>query len=165
MLFLMVCSFGQTEKNNIKTHLDSMYFSEMMQRRVVDDFTHEIKIDCPVLGNSKNTIHLQKSILNGRILYLIDFMVKAPSCVVNGQGVSILFTDGTQITRPLEKIDVDASDGGFEYTALFKLTIDEVKSFSLKTVNKFRLEIFDGVVNAKDAEDFKIYAKNIVLTK
>lgn len=159
-IFALSPLFSQVSKN-----LDSLYFSEMMSRRVVDEFTGEIRIDCPVLGNPQNTIHLIKNISAGRAVYFMRLMTHGSSVVVDGTGVILLFSDGSKITKPSVEIDVDVSDNGYEYTAFFLVNLTDLKTLASKDLKKYRLYIFDGVVNEKDSEDFRIYASQIIKTK
>ena len=139
----------------------------MMERREIDEFTGVIKIDCPVLGTPANTIHLIKLIEKGRSTYFMRLMTHGVSVVVDGVGVIVLFTDGSKLSKANVNIDVDVatSSNDYEYTAFFPLTTTDLGLLSSKTISKFRLYIFDGTVRLKDADDFRIYAKQISKTK
>lgn len=92
-------------------------------------------------------------------------MTHGSSVVVDGTGVILLFSDGSKITKPSVEIDVDVSDNGYEYTAFFLVNLTDLKTLASKDLKKYRLYIFDGVVNEKDSEDFRIYASQIIKTK
>jgi hypothetical protein len=164
-LMIGISSFAQTEKLKSEKYLDSLYFAEMMSRREIDEFEGTIKIDCPTLGTPASTIHLIKIINKGKSVYYMRLMTYGSTAVVDGLGVIVLFTDGTKLTKPNVEIDVDVDDNGFQYTAFFPVTTTDLKTLASKTINKFRLYIFDGSVREKDAADFKVYSKQIVLTK
>jgi len=171
ILVLMFSIFklnAQTEQTGLQHDSltnDKKFYDEMMSRKEKDDFTDEIKIDCPVLGNPMATIHIVKIFRNGKVYYFMDLMTLGSTCVVDGKGVIILFTDGTKLTKSEIEIDVDVSNNDFRYTAFFPLTLNDLNSLSSKIIDKFRLYIFDGKVKSQDADDFKIYTKNLMLTK
>jgi hypothetical protein len=69
---------------------------------------------------------------------------------VDGRGVYIIFTDGTKISFPKEKIDVDAGSDGFRYTAFITLSASSIETFKKKTIAAFKLYIHE--VNDIDIE-------------
>ena len=131
----------------------------------VDDFTDEIRIDCPVLGNPMRTVHLIKFINKDKVQYYFHLMTQGSIAVVDGEGVIILFTDGTKLTKAEVKVNVGASRDGFSYSALVPLNVNDLKILALKNIKKFRLYMFDGELNERESEQFRIYSKNIVLAK
>ena len=160
--------FAQTEqvdRQNEAKYLDSLFLAEMMFRREVDDFTNEIKIDCPVLGTPARTVHLIKTINRGKVQYFMRLMTQGSSVVVDGKGVYILFTNGTKLMKEGAKVTVDTDHNGYSYSAFLLLTSSDLKILASKNIKKFRLYIFDGELNERESEQFRIYAKNIVLTK
>ncbi len=161
-------SFAQTrnaEEAKYTAYLDSALTAEMVSRREVDEITNQISIDSPVLGNPLSTIHLIKKINKNKATYYLDLMTQGSTVFVGWKGAILLFADGTKIKKPNAKIDIGVSDYGYRYSAFISLTQAELKVLSLKNINKFRLSIFDGAVNSKDAGMIKIYAKNIVKLK
>jgi hypothetical protein len=161
-------SFAQTsstEEAKYAAYLDSALTAELKSRREVDEFTDQISIDCPVLGNPLSTMHLIKNINKNKAVYYIDLMTQGSTVFVGWKGAILLFTDGTKLKKPNAKIDIEVSDYGYRYTAFIPLTQADMKVLSSKTIDKFRLSIFDGAVNSKDAGMFRIYAKNMIKLK
>lgn len=156
---------GQIAEIENAAYLDSTLTAEMKSRREVDEFTNQISIDCPVLGNHMSTIHLIKKINKNVAVYYLDLMTQGSTLFVGWKGAILVFIDGTKMKKPNAEIDIEVSDYGFRYTASILLTRDDLKVLSSKHINKFRLNIFDGAVNSKDAKMFRIYAKNLVKLK
>ena len=134
-------SFAQTDSPKQAAKLDSIYFAEMMSRREVDEFTDEIKIDFPVLGNQMCTIHISKSIFKGKIKYYLSLMSRGLADICDRKGAIILYTNGIKLTKPDEKIDVKYSDNLYEdddirsrykyiYRAFVSLTPADLKILS-----------------------------------
>ena len=75
-------------------------------------------------------------------------------------GAIVLFTDGTTLSKDA-KIDVDAGSGDFcdyEYTAIFKISSDDFVALATKTIDGFRLYIYDTFVEKTDDAIFKTNA-------
>ena len=156
---------GNTEEAKYAAYLDSALTAEMKLRREVDEFTEQISIDCPVLGNPLSTIHLIKYINKNKATYYIDLMTQGRTVFVGWKGAILLFTDGTKMKKPNAKINIEVSDYGYRYTAFIPVTQADLKVLSSKNIDKFRLSIFDGPLSPKDAGMFKVYAKNIIKLK
>jgi hypothetical protein len=179
----VISSYTQSPQNiNLKksANIDSLYLVEMLSRRLIDDFTDEIRIDAPVLGTPMCTIHIMKIIAKNNAYYLMGLMNRSLNSSSIREGVFILFTDGTKLTKTdLEvNIDLDTSsdrDGDYSerlksdykyiYTAAIPLTPTDLKILSSKTITKFRLSTSEATVKPIDAEQFRIYSKNIIYTK
>ena len=71
-----------------------------------------------------------------------------------------MFTDGTKLTKPTEKIDVKY-DKGYEYSAFITLTTADLTTLNTKKVKKFRLYIHDETVSSVEADKFKLYVSCI----
>ena len=167
-LIISLSAFAQTsltEEAKIAAYLDSTLTAEMRSRREVDEFTNQISIDCPVLGNPMSTIHLIKNINKNKSTYYLDLMTQGSTVFVGWKGAILLFTDGTKMKKPNAEIDIEISDYGYRYTTFISLSHADLKVLASKTIDKFRLNIFDGEVNSKDAKMFKIYVKNIIKLK
>ena len=169
-------SFSQTGSLNQPAKTDSIYLAEMMSRREIDKNTNEIKIDCPILGNPLCAIHTAKYINKGQSSYYLTLILRDTINQANIKGVTISFTDGTKLNKPEQKIDVIISDIShiyddfrtkykYQYLANFTLTPADLKILGSKTISKFQLSASEGEPKTKDAEEFRIYCKNIILTK
>ncbi len=107
---------------------------------------------------------IYKHINKGKSVYYLSLRTYGSTVNVNETGVIILFTDGTKWTRQ-SKIDVDAESSGFEYSAFITLALTDLTTFSTKKIKKFRLYIYDEVVNSSDADKFKLFVKCVKETK
>jgi hypothetical protein len=124
----------------------------------VDEFTGEIKFNTPTLS-VKNTypMSLTKVIKNGKATYSLYLSTNGYGAHVDGEGVRILFTDGSKWVKTAP-IDVDVVGNEFSYSAFLKLSTADVALFATKQVKKFRLYIYDREVVATDAKDFMVFA-------
>ena len=83
------------------------------------------------------------------------------TCVVDGSGATILFTDGSKMYKNV-KIDIDANSDGFRYSAFITLTQLDLATLSNKKIKKFRLYIFDQEIESTKSKDFTEYVKCIM---
>ena len=125
-------------------------------RRVVDDFTQEVRLNTPV----QSSMTMYKYITKSKVTYYLSLGTAGNTSVFDGKGVTVLFNDGTRWSRN-EKIDIDLNGSGYGYTAFIHLTPADILAFSSKTIKKFRLYIFDEDVELEAANDFKTYVKCI----
>ena len=77
------------------------------------------------------------------------------------KGATILFTDGTQLKFPNIDIETKAhtatSLSGYDYSIFKSLTAEEIEMFSTKTVEYFKLYIYDREINKKDGKRYNAY--------
>ncbi len=169
-------SVAQTDSVKLAAKTDSLYLAEMISRREINPATGEIKVDCPVLGNPLRSIHISKYISKSKSAYCVTLIVRDTIYKTNSKGVKIFFTDATRFDKPEQRIITEISDISniyddfrkkykYQYTATFTLTPADLKILSSKIISKFRLSDFEAGPNSKDAEDFMIYCRNIVMTK
>jgi len=163
--FSSLAQTGNTEEAKYAAYLDSTLTAEMISRREVDEISNQISIDSPVLGNTLSTIHIIKNINKKKATYLLDLMTQGSTVFVGWKGAILLFTDGTKMKKPNAKIGIAVSEYGYRYTASISLTQADLKVLASKDIDKFRLSIFDGELNTKDAVILKIYARNLVKLK
>ncbi len=156
---------SKAEKARYAAWQDSTVTAEMISRRTTDDSTNLTLLDCPVLGTSLSTIHIIKTISQNAAIYHVDLMTQGSTLFVGWKGAVILFTDGTKMKKPDAEIDIEVSDNGFRYSTIIELKMSDLKILSSKTIGKFRLNVFDGELNSRDAEMFRLYVKNIVKLK
>ena len=131
-------------KGGIDTELESYI------ERSVDDFTNEIEIQSPILGPVGT---MYKSIKKGKVTYYLRFSIGSEG-IYRGNGVYILFTDGTKWIRPNEKVEVIYSDG-FENKVFMSLTPTDLAIFNTKIIKKVRLYIHDMNVEFSEGEKFR----------
>jgi len=129
--------------------------------RKVDDFTDEIKLTSPIMaGKNLSPVSIIKVIDKGVATYYLSLLTYGQTVTVDGTGVIILFSDGTKWNKE-SKIDVDATENGFRYNAFIPLTTSDLELFTSKTINKFRLYIYDEEIEPIDAKKFTIFLKCI----
>jgi len=140
-----------------------------------DDFTLEKTIETPYSLNpiegdrplyelNYTTVHFSK-IKNKAGLSSIYIQLDATSTRYDilKTGVIILFTDGSRLSKPNIKIEVEPGSGAFwNYYAIFKLNQAEINTFSNKKILKYRLYQHDEEVSSEDAEHLRQYFKEIV---
>lgn len=125
-----------------------------------DEFENEKKYNSPIL----NSVTIYKFIKKGVANYYLSLSTNGSTIVVDGIGAKILFTDGTKWSKNI-KIDVDAGNDGFNYSAFIKLTPQDLKIFSTKKISQFRLYIFDQKITKDESEEFKNYVNCILKSK
>ena len=124
--------------------------------RKVDDFTGKILMYSPVLKPA--TIY--KTINKGKAVYQLNLRAYGNTAVVNGKGVIILFEDDTKWSKQI-KVSIDVDGGKFEYSTFFILTESDILLISTKKIKKFRLDIFDEILDSGEAEKFVSYVNCI----
>lgn len=131
-----------------------------------DDFTNEVTINNPIIeGRQISSMILYKTVKSGKVSYSLSLRTYGSTVNVGETGVIILFDDGTKMSKPTVKIDVDTDEKGFEYSAYIPLTETEVKSLTTKKIKKFRLYIYDKEVSPSFAEKFTYYVKCVMEKK
>lgn len=80
--------------------------------------------------------------------------------VVDGKGAYIIFDDKTKFYKNV-KIDVEANEKGFEYSAFIKLTAKDFKLLKSKKIDKYMLYIYEDSLYDVDAESLRNNAKCI----
>jgi len=129
-------------------------------KREEDDFTKDVRFYTPLL----KSVSLTKFISKGKTHYYLSLSTHGSTLNFNIRGVYVLFADKTKWNRLSEKIDLDYDDG-YEYSAFIELTPNELKLFQTKPINKFRLYIYDEVIDVEEAEKFMLQSNFIQLVK
>ena len=133
--------------------------------RKVDDFTSQITINSPIRSRGElSPAILYKYIGKKDTTYYLSLHAHGASVVVDGTGVTILFTDGRKLEKP-GKIDVEVDNshyGGYRYDAFIPLTQSDLQLLSTKTIDKFRLYIFDTNLGRSKGEEFKALVNYIM---
>lgn len=125
--------------------------------RKVDEFTDEVQLSSPSIPIEEPQIF---KFNNDCYLHLqLRHLVKT----VGGNGVIILFTDGSKWSNENITIDVekhkDKDRVGIKYSAIVQLSKDDLEIFSKKTIKKFRLGQYDRSLNLNIAEELQEYFK------
>jgi hypothetical protein len=150
--------------NTSKIKYDESNFCSKVERQV-DDFTGEITISSPrITGGKLSPIIIYKYVKKGKpTLYYLGLRTYGSTVNVYEKGVTILFDDGTKWYKQ-SKIDVQADNNGFEYSAFILLNASDLLTFTTKKIKKFRLYIYDGAINTSDADKFNLFIKCVKTT-
>lgn len=124
--------------------------------KTVDDFTREVKYNSPY-NNQVGVIY--KYINKGKITYYLSLEIGS-SGIYRGNGVTVLFTDGTKWSRPTEKVDI-VYRSGFVNSVFIALSPNDLQIFKTKIVKKYRLYIHDQDVDLPEADMFRTYTSLI----
>tara|TARA_B110000208_G_scaffold163991_1_gene201194 strand:+ start:309 stop:1130 length:822 start_codon:yes stop_codon:yes gene_type:complete len=77
------------------------------------------------------------------------------------KGATILFTDGTQLKFPDIDIKTKAHTAtslrGYDYSIFKSLTTEEIEIFSTKTIEYFKLYVYDREIKEKDGKKYNAY--------
>jgi hypothetical protein len=131
----------------------------------IDEFTGLVKFNSPLRnGHSIANVIFYKEINKTRTVYYLSLHTKGSTVVVDGTGATILFSDGTKLTKQI-KIDVKPEESGFDYSTFISLTLNDLNVLTEKKIKAFRLYIFDEDVSLVDAYRFKVYANCIKKAK
>lgn len=128
-----------------------------------DDFTGRTIISSPLFESGKNLpVAIFKSIVDDDVSYFLALQTYSLTVNVYKKGVIILFENGSKLTKKDVEIDVEASQRGYEYSALVPLTKAEAESLATKHIDKFRLYIYDEDVTQGFALKFTNYVKCVL---
>ena len=84
--------------------------------------------------------------------------------VYDGEGIFILFEDGTKLTRKGVKVNVDYVSreySPYKYSVFMRLTDEEIDTLKKKKVSKFKLYVFDENLTKKESSNLFEYANCI----
>jgi len=143
--------FGQND--NIEISTDSNCYSIDYE---VDDFTGESRYSTTT--SDINIIRVFTEDKEDNYLSLHSYGQKA---ITFEKGVILLFSDKSRLEFPSEEVDCDISDYGYQYNSFFRITEEQIEALTSKTVDKWRLYVFDNDISDSDAEEFRIQAECI----
>lgn len=142
-----------------------IYDEKILCSRIIgkfDDFTRQYTYNTPFLEYGTPDIVAYKTIKNNIVSYILSLHAHSPSLSLNIRGATILFSDKTSLFKNV-KIDVDADSEGYQYSAYIAITKAELDLLLKKKIWKYRLYIYDGEPENKDAELFKTYLKCLTM--
>ena len=86
----------------------------------------------------------------------ISLMLKAKGSTVNvnEHGVIILLSDGSKLNYSMTKIGVEASEDGFDYTAIVHLKSEDIEILKTKSIAAFRLYIYDREISLENQKKY-----------
>ena len=136
------------------------YLTSSIEKKV-DEFTGDITYRSPALKD----VSIIKYINKNTSTYYLSLETRGSTLNYDGKGVIILFKDGTKWVRPDEKIEAKAIRGsGWGYSAFINLSDQDLKIFSTKEIDKFRLYIYDNM-KPDDTDKFPFYVESIIKLK
>lgn len=141
-------------------NLDKKYLEKDIER-IVDKYDGKITINSPL---SKDVV-LIKVIKNNQVSYYLSLSTIGRTLNIGKYGVNLIFKDGTKWNKQA-KIDVETHSGGsWKYSAFIKLNSQDLKLFSNKYIDSFRLYIYDNERNGVYGKIFKEYVELITTMK
>lgn len=109
-------------------------------------------------------ISISKYVTKNSSSQYISLKVNGSTLNYGCYGISILFDNGKKIIRPYEKVKTDYSSGsGWEYSAFFRPTQNEINIFKSYKIVAVKLYIYDTDIESSDADNF-LEAADVMLT-
>ena len=123
--------------------------------RETDESTKETTAHTPFtqLGRVAPMIMYKQSD-DDRKLFVLSLTTVGQTHHLGKKGVMIVLTDSTRWERKPTPIRVDQDAGGYQYSAHLAMTDEDIALFSERTIDKFRLFIYDRDVTDPEAETF-----------
>lgn len=163
LAFLAFCSMSGFGQKDTTQPFQPRLIKEAPERtllekieRSVDDYTNQVTIHSPY----GNPIEFIKIINGKKVYYYLSLTTYGGTVTLYEKDVYILFEDGTK-WRKTEKIDCDASDNGYRYSAWITLNSLDLSTLKSKKIKKFRLYIHDQEVDQQLSDDFVSYVSEI----
>jgi len=107
------------------------------------------------------SISFTKVVRGGEVVTYLKLETYGSTLNVLEKGATVLFTDGTQLKFPdidiKTKAHTSTSLSGYDYSIFKSLTADEIEMFSTKTVEYFKLYIYDREIDEKDGKRYNAY--------
>lgn len=155
-------SLKNKENRQPSIDLPSDFFCKEIESKI-DKFEDKQTFTTPIGLFFKSGIRFYKIVDKGIPSFYLSVHVSGSTINIGEKGVIILFKDGSKFTKPEEKIDVKVGSGtGYSYSSFIRLTLDELKVFSLKSISDTRLYIYDNSVEEQSAEKIKEYLKCLI---
>ena len=132
--------------------------------REIDDFTNEIIINSRIVFYNKTSpVTIYKYINKNVITYYLSLKTYGFTPIALEKGVIILFEDGSKLNKPNVNIDIQVTqNANYEYSAFFRITTSELSILRSKKIKKFRLYIFDEIINEEFSIRFPEYVKCVM---
>ena len=107
-----------------------------------DKFTDKRRSYSPLLED----ISLSKYEEEDVVTIYMSLKVNGSTLNLNGKGVILLLEDGSKINLPNETIEANVSDYGWEYTAFFSLSDENINKLKASPITDYRLYIYDKTI-------------------
>ena len=133
----------------------TLYASQISSRK--DKLEDKITYSTPYGEN----VSFTKVVRGADVVIYLSLSTYGSTLNVLEKGATILFTDGTQLNFPDIDIETKAhtatSLSGYDYSIFKSLTAEEIEMFSTKTIEYFKLYIYDRDINEKDGKKYNAY--------
>jgi hypothetical protein len=134
--------------------------SKLEIQREDDEFENTITF----YTNLLKPISLTKVIRGSKVNYYLSLSTNGSTLNYGIKGVYVLFTDKSKWNKLNEKVDVKYDDG-YIYSSFIELLPNDLKLFQTKTISKFKLYIYDEIIEIEDAEKFMLQSNYLQLMK
>jgi hypothetical protein len=112
--------------------------------KTIDKFDDKTTIDTPLL----NSISFTKVISNKVSKLYMSVAQNGTTLNVGKMGLTILFSNGKRLSKPIAKISVDAgSEGGWNYSSFISLLPTDLKLLSENIISDVKLYIYEGSID------------------
>lgn len=187
MMILPLCGFAQMQDTAVRMNGDTILLNPdgtwVDMKDKVDEDTITV-IDLPKICKKNITVKqdefegnrtiysplsdkmgFYKDISRGGVsTYYLSAKTYGPTVVYDGEGIFILFEDGTKLTRKGVKVNVDYVSreySPYKYSVFMRLTDEEIDTLKKKKVSKFKLYVFDENLTKKESSNLFEYANCI----
>jgi hypothetical protein len=134
------------------------YFCDKIEHKI-DKFENKEIFFTP----TENGISFMKTVQSGKSNIYLSIRLTGLTLNYDVQGLYILFSDGFNIIKPNEEIDIDVNSGsGWIYKAFISLSHEEIKLLTEKNITDTKLYIYEGTVDKESAVKIKEYLKCLI---
>lgn len=125
----------------------------------IDKFDKSITYRTPTYEG----VGIEKVIKGKSKVYYLSITTPGSTLNVNEKGVIILLNNGMKISKPNQKIDVEAGSGSdYVYSAFFSLNENDLKLLLQNQITDFRLYIYDNSINEDKRNQIQQYLKCLI---
>lgn len=152
-----------------KSHSSVEYFRKKIHENSCNDITEsfdEIDNEKTYRATNSDKFTLIKVINKSVATYYLNIKTEAYRPNVNEKGFTILYTDGTKLLKPSEKIDVEVGGNkNYIYSVFVRLTATDIIALSSKRIKICRLYVYDETFEWDEAETLIGFFKCLKIKK
>lgn len=126
-----------------------------------DDFEEQVNIDAPWEKDGLASFNLSKVISGNTKSYYLFVTTTGSTPNVGIKGVILLLDDKSKINKPEVEIDIEVDGSSYKYSAFIPLTEQEMNILKTKSIDKYRLYIYDQDLSYGASEKLKMYVQCI----
>jgi hypothetical protein len=126
-----------------------------------DDFTDKVNFDAPWEKDGLARYQISKVISANSKSYYLYITTTGSTPNVGIKGVILLLDDKSKINKPDVTVDIKVDGSNYEYSALIPLTEQEMNLLKTKSIDKYRLYIYDQDLSYGASEKLKMYIQCI----